>query len=301
MSVTAAGATPATATDDSPAGPTPGPAGVVVDMPDEEYHRRKDSLSASGAKLLLPPSCPAIFKWQRDNPPPSKPHFDFGHAAHKSVLGVGQPVRYIDAKDWRTKRAQQEQAEAYAAGEIPLLEEQRGIIEGMTAALRAHPLAARLLDPTEGQPEISLFATDPETGVNLRSRLDWLPNPRNGRLLLCDYKTTVSANPTVFVKSAANLNYHMQDSFYRAIVRLLGLDDDPAFLFIAQEKTPPFIVSVIDLEVPDKAIGEYLNRQAIDLYSECMAADRWPTYGDDVAQVPFPYWYRKQFEMDNSW
>lgn len=275
--------------------------GVVDGMPDAEYHGRKDSLSVSGAKKLLPPSCPAIFKWERDNPPPSKPHFDFGHAAHKSVLGVGQPVRYIPYDSWRTKAAQQQQAEAYAAGEIPLLEEQRGIIEGMTAALRAHPLASRLLDPADGKPEISLFVADPQTGVNLRSRLDWLPNPRNGRLLLCDYKTAVSANPTKFAKSAADLNYHMQDSFYRMIVRLLGLDDDPAFLFAVQEKAPPYVVSVIDLDADAKQIGEHLNAQAIEIYAHCMANDYWPTYGDDVAQVPLPYWYRKQFEMDILW
>ena len=287
--------------------------GVIDGMPDDIYHADPvvgGSLSVSGAKLLLPPNCPALFKWRRDNGQPNKAVFDFGHAAHKEVLGVGQPIRYIQGKTakgapsdgWASKYAQEQQAEAYAAGEIPLLESQRGIIEGMVAALRAHPLASILLDPANGSPEQSLFWEDPESGVMLRGRLDFLPNPRNGRLLLVDYKTAASANPGRFAKSAADLNYHMQDCFYRDLAIGLGLDDAPSFLFIAQEKTPPYLVSVIELDWDAKAIGQQLNRQAIDIYQTCMESGEWPGYSSDVERVSLPRWYVSQHEQDNvSW
>lgn len=284
--------------------------GVIDGMPDDIYHADPvvgGSLSVSGAKLLLPPNCPALFKWRRDNGQPNKAVFDFGHAAHKEVLGVGQPIRYIQGKTakgdpsdgWASKYAQDQRAAAYAAGEIPLLESQRGIIEGMVAALRAHPLAPSLLDPANGKPEQSMFWQDPESGGNLRGRLDWLPNPHEGRLLLVDYKTTVSAHPARFAKSAADLLYHMQDSFYRALTIGLGLDDDPAFLFIAQEKTPPYLVTVVELDTDAKAIGVQLNRQAIDIYQTCTESGEWPSYSSDVERVSLPRWYVAQHEQEN--
>ena len=56
---------------------------------EQSYHRDRGSLSVSGAKLLLPPSCPAKFKERMDNPPPPKPHFDFGSIVHTLTPAPG--------------------------------------------------------------------------------------------------------------------------------------------------------------------------------------------------------------------
>jgi hypothetical protein len=69
----------------------------VYDLPADVYHADPvpaelgGSLSSSGAKLLLPPSCPAIYQWARTHPTYSDA-FDFGHAAHKKVLGAGAEI-----------------------------------------------------------------------------------------------------------------------------------------------------------------------------------------------------------------
>ena len=39
------------------------------------------SLSSSGARALLPPSCPALFRHKQLHGEPPKAEFDFGHAA----------------------------------------------------------------------------------------------------------------------------------------------------------------------------------------------------------------------------
>lgn len=275
----------------------------VYDMPDAEYHGIKHALSCSGAKKLLPPSCPAIYRYELDNPPESKPHFDFGHAAHKMVLGVGAEIRYITSKDakgnpstgWATKDAKDQKAKAYAEGAIPLLEEERGIIEGMAAALRAHPIASALLNPENGQPEQSLFVVDEQSGIPLRARFDWLPNVVPGRrMIIVDFKTTVSADPTAIAKSVANYGYFMQDAFYSDMVRALGMDPDPAFVFVFQSKEPPYLVTVVELDDDAKRIGRGLNRRAIELYADCLANDEWPTYSDEVVQISLPAWFTAQ-------
>lgn len=63
--------------------------GVYDDMPEHVYLADPvpgGSLSFSGAKALLPPSCPALYRHQRDHGRPPKPAFDFGHAVHSMVL-----------------------------------------------------------------------------------------------------------------------------------------------------------------------------------------------------------------------
>jgi len=276
----------------------------IVDIPEAEY-RKHPSLSQSGIKLLLPPSCPALFRWRMDNPEPHKKVFDFGNAAHKEVLGIGQPVRYIQGKTakgepsdgWASKYAQDQAAEARAAGEIPLLESQRGVIEGMAAALRAHPLAAKLLDPEHGKPEQALFHTDPDSGIGLRGRLDWLPNASsNGRMVLPDYKTAASADAESFANAAASYGYVIQDPFYRDLVTGAGLADEVDFVFIVQSKEPPFLVNVIELDAEAVRIGRGLIRKAINLYKACLENDYWPGYGSDVELVSVPVWFQRLHE-----
>src|SRR4051794_10326611 len=133
---------------------------VVADMPDDVYHAdpvSEGSLSHSGAKKLLPPSCPALFKWERDNGRPPKKAFDFGHAAHKLVLGVGAQLEVIPGDRWDTKDAKAAVAEARAAGRVPLKATEMQTVQAMAAALREHPIAGALLQPDSGRPEVSMF------------------------------------------------------------------------------------------------------------------------------------------------
>ncbi len=77
--------------------------GIFENIDINAYHGDKSSLSVSGAKLLLPPSCPALFKWVRDNGQPARQEFDFGTVAHQLLLGKGAEIVEIDAPDYRSK------------------------------------------------------------------------------------------------------------------------------------------------------------------------------------------------------
>lgn len=277
---------------------TPRPPGIHDGIPEHEYHRDTWALSASGAKLLLPPGCPALFKHKMiDHPDEDKRDvFRFGKAAHRTVLGVGPTITYVNADSWRTKAAREARIQAEAAGGVALLEESRGILESMVAALRAHPLASALFG--EGAPEQSLYLEDTETGVMLRGRLDWLRPPvSSGRYLIVDYKTADSADPETFGRKAIDYKYHLSAEWYRRLVIGLGLADDPAFLHVVQEKEPPYLVTVCQLPGEALRIAHRINRRAIQTYSICSSADSWPGYSDhEVAPAPMPAWYARQFE-----
>jgi hypothetical protein len=270
----------------------------VYDIPADAYHADPvpgGSLSSSGVRLLLPPSCPALYRWQQDHPAEPRREFDFGHAAHQLVLGVGPEIDVVPAQNWRTKAARERRDAAYAEGRVPLLENEYGRVVDMAKALRAHPLASALLTPGRGEPEQSLFWQDEQTGVWCRARLDWLPHPSAGRLIVPDYKTAISANPRTLRKAFYDHGYHLQADWYLNAVAALGLAeaDRTAFAFIVQEKTPPYPVTVAQPDIAAMVSAYEDNRRALEVYAKCVRDDRWPSYieddGDPVL-IPLPPW-----------
>lgn len=255
------------------------------------YHADRGSLSHSGAKLLLPPSAPAKFRYRMDNPPAPKRQFDFGHAAHKFVLGEGEEIVPVYADDWRTKDAKEQREAAHAEGKIPLLHTEVEHAINMAEVVASHPVASPIF--TQGRAEMSMWAEDPDTGVLLRGRSDWLAD--NGDL--GEYKTSVTANPAELQRLFWKYGYHMQAAWYRSLVISLGLSDNPRFRFVVQEKTPPYLVTVIEYDDEALVEGRRLNRAAIDLYAECVRTDSWPDYGTETHLLSLPLWALDQ-EME---
>lgn len=250
--------------------------GLYVGIPDDVYHGDTNSLSSSGARKLLPPSCPAIFRHEQLHGTEHKDYFDEGHALHRHVLGVGAEIDVIDAPDWRTKAAKQARANAYAAGRIPLLPADDARIRDMAVAVLDHPEAADLF--ADGDPELSIWWDDPETGLRLRARPDWM-TVRRGRRVLGDLKKTgKGVDPRSIAKTIATHGYHQQHPWYAEGVRAMELDDDPAFVFVFVSDDPPHLVTVCELNPADVEIGHQLNRHAIDIWAKCVATDTWPDY-----------------------
>ncbi|MER7278348.1 PD-(D/E)XK nuclease-like domain-containing protein [Dactylosporangium sp. NPDC000244] len=257
------------------------------------------SLSASGAKLLLPPSCPALFRYAADNPPKTKRVFDLGHAAHKLVLGVGAELVAVDADNWLTKKAKEAAAEARAEGKIPLLAREVAQVKAMAAAIRRNPLASKLLDPAHGKPEQSIFWHDRQAGIWRRARLDWLPEPGRGRFVIPDYKTAQSANPADFAKAVHTYRYHLQDRWYRDAAQAVDLADDPLFVFIVQMKEPPYLVTTVQLDAETQRVGRELAEQAMATFRDCSEVGYWPGFADDdIPEISLPSWAIRQH--DNS-
>lgn len=273
----------------------------IYDIPEEAYHAdpvKGGSLSSTGARKLLPPSCPALFKYEQDNPPPPRQAFDFGTAAHKEVLGIGPELAVLDFPDWRTKEAREARDEAREQGAVPLKRSEYEQVTAMAEALKLHPVAGPIFTEQAGRPEQSLFWQDPDTGVVCRARADHLPHPTSsGRLILADYKTCASAAPDKIQRSVADYGYHFQAAWYMDGVRTLGLAEDVAFLFVFQEKTAPYLVNVIELDHEAHRIGAWQNREAREIYAACRRTGRWTGYSDDSPNVvSLPAYYSRQFE-----
>ncbi|WP_375483255.1 PD-(D/E)XK nuclease-like domain-containing protein [uncultured Jatrophihabitans sp.] len=273
----------------------------VYEISNLDYHADPvpgGSLSSTGARKLLEPSCPALFQYERQHPPESTRAFDTGHAVHDAILGGGPEIVRVDADNWMTKSAKVQRDEIRARGAVPILAHEHDVVLAMVASVRAHPIAGRLFEPGTGQAEASLFWTDERTGVHRRARLDWLPEQTGRRLIIPDLKTCKSAQRDEFARSAMSYGYHQQGPYYLDGVTALELGERPVFVFVAVEKTPPYLVNVIQLDHTATAIGALLNRRAIDIYAECDRTGIWPGYSADVEIASLPAWYERRYEQD---
>lgn len=267
----------------------------IYDIPAHVYHADRTSLSSTGARKLLPPSCPAKFRWEQDHPPARKKEFDFGTAAHAYVLGTGPELAVVHEVDWRSKHAQSQREAAILDGKVPLLLSEFKQVEAMAKALREHPVAAALFAEGSGVAERSLYWVDRQTGVTRRARPDWLPHPRAGRLIIPDYKTTRDASTAAVEKALYEYGYFMQAPWYEDGARAL-LADDVAFVFVFQEKTPPYLVNVFEPSALAVRLGRELNRRALEVFAECSASGVWPGYGDDIKYASLPVWAENKIQ-----
>jgi PDDEXK-like domain of unknown function (DUF3799) len=273
--------------------------GVYDGMPPEEYQADPvpgGSLSVSGARKLLPPSCPALYKHWTTSSEPHKAEYDVGHVAHKLVLGVGPTVVVVDADNWTTKAARAQRDEAYAAGATPVLRKDHEQVRAMAASLRRHPVASKLFQPGTGKAEQSLFWQDHR--IWRRARLDWIRDASAARLIVADYKTCLSAEPEHLSRAMHNFGYGQQGAWYLDAAKALGLapNGEPAFVFVFQEKTPPYVVTVCEPDAETLRWGQVLNRKAIDVYRRCRESGVWPGYADEVISVGLPSWATYQHE-----
>jgi hypothetical protein len=129
--------------------------------------------------------------------------------------------------------------------------------------------------------------------------LDWLPDflTPSGRLIIPDYKTAEDASTEAFTRSVANYGYDMQAGAYTDAAELL-LNVDPVFVFIVQERTPPYLVNVIQLDDPWLKAGRARNAWASRVYAECTRNNRWPGYGDAVEVVHPPTWLEFKYAAE---
>lgn len=271
--------------------------GLHDGIPEELYHGDRRALSQSNAKVLIQKS-PAHFRWVMDHPPEQKQVFDVGSAAHRLVLGVGQPIEVIEVeveatRDGRKQRiiadnhmfrlVQEAEDRARKAGKIPLLPAEFQAVQDMADKLSEHTLAMELL--SEGQPEVTAYAHDQDCNVWMRGRFDFL-----GPTVL-DYKTSTTSEPDAFLRKAIDLGYDFQAAWYIDLLTLCGFDLR-GWAFLVQEKTPPFVVTVI-VPPPDFIErGRRLKRRALEMFRDCTEAGKWPGYVPDTefATPAMPPW-----------
>jgi len=127
-------------------------------------------------------------------------------------------------------------------------------VTGMRDALMAEPQMQSLL--STGNPEVSLFQVDPDTGVPLKARMDWC---RTG--LTLDLKTFSQSRGRSIDRSVADAIFY--EAYYRQAAFYHRIRGGGRFVFAFVESDPPHEVRIKALE-PGHI---YWNRAQIEISS----------------------------------
>ena len=279
----------------------------IIPRLDERLYHAHPALSSTQARELL--DSPARYAFNRTVPRADTKSFDVGTAAHSKVLGVGAGIAvYPDGAGDHvftdpdtgeehvnvlasngaasTAIAKRFEKATREAGLIPVKRVDAVAVDHMAESILSHPKARLVLEQT-GIPEASVFATDPDTGVQVRCRFDYL-GTGDGRRVAGDVKTTAKrATKAAFAKAVADLGYHVQDAHYDDTLRFAGGSID-AFLFIVVEKEPPYLTAVFMLDRDFKEIGHQKAARARRVLATCREKDEWPGYSADIALLRPP-------------
>lgn len=265
--------------------------GAYADIPAEDYHGVEicdsPSISASGLKLIEDKS--PLHYWERSplnpnrRPRPSKPHFALGHLLHDILLyGGALPAEYHIVPDGFVRAHTNKWAdeiepydEAVRDGLNILTESQFEMGRAMAESVDRHELAGALL--SAGEPEMTLAAKDPKTGVWMRARPDVLPTTME---IIPDVKTAADASPEAFENAATRFGYFQAAAHYLDVIDLLY--GEPAekrrFVLIVIEKQPPHPVTIYHLDDGDIHYGRMLNRRSLNLFARCLQTNEWHGY-----------------------
>lgn len=259
--------------------------GAHPEMSDAEY-RSTEAANYSFLKALL--RNPARAKYERDNPTEPSAAMVFGSAYHDYML---QPLGFADAYiirpdsiDGRTKAGKAWLAEHKADSRPIIKEEELSVLEAMRAALLAHDTAATMIAESE-MIETPIFWQDPITTAWCKAKPDGVTPA-----VVFDLKTTDDASAGSFAKSIANFGYHIQAAHYLNGISEVTESCDREFVFIAQEKSPPYSVAVYTLDDVSIEEGHERAQEAMDIYQRGVAKNIWPAYSDGVEDISLPKW-----------
>lgn len=276
-----------------------------------EYHDPDitgEWLSNSDARQLIAPGCPAQFRYDRDHGiRKTSDAFSMGHAVHAAILGKGETIAVrplVNPNDpeqvwdsWRTNAAKAWRAEQEAAGRSVILPDDAAIVEAMAEAVHRDRWAHALLSQPGG-PELALFWVDPETGVQRRALVDYLPSGTNQRGMIrpADLKSADDVAPDESMeRKLYDHGWHRQATTIADGIEVLGLARSTDFYFIVQSKRAPHLVTVIRLDAEAERIGRIENRRALLVYRECLETGVWPDYADEPVTMSVSPWVAAKF------
>ena len=195
----------------------------------------------------------------------------------------GQTFAAAVNKNWRESKV----ADAADTGRKLISQSLYEVADGMVQAVCAHKLASSFLFPTDGGWDVftekTILWKYSCSDVELKSKLDRiLVNPRLGKAIILDYKTTTANNLMEFGWSVKKYGYDIQDAFYVDAVeswleeQYPGIVFDIHFYFIPQKTTIPYqVLGVIQLDEQTVQAAREKYTMALMELEGCLHTNVW--------------------------
>lgn len=253
---------------------------IIEDLPSDDYHSDTGSLSCSMLKHLL--ISPAHFQLGLGHPRQPSDAMEFGTLIHlltlQPELFSDEYVVYPGIKDARDK-----DFKAFVAKNTD-----RSVIDHKQYTVGLH-LVDRLREATykgrqighfidESKKEVSIYATEPVTGIRLRTRPD-IYHPD----ITFDLKSTCRSSVEDFRKDAVSMHYDMQAfvyTFCRAV--LDGTEKGKPFVFLGVETEGPHSIFVATAGATFMENGAKKLQRCLALYKACTDTGFWPNKSEET-------------------
>jgi exodeoxyribonuclease VIII len=125
--------------------------------------------------------------------------------------------------------------------------------------------------------------------VRCKARLDWRCEPA-----VVDLKTVKDASPDAFGRAVHQYLWHVQGAWYQRGDAATSKGVLRPFIFIAVEKTPPFVVQVYELDGDAMEFGQAKVDEILTALVELRATWKsrrdWPGYSTVKLQLQLPPW-----------
>jgi len=286
--------------------------GIFEGIPNAEYHADKTTFSSS---LLKKMEVPLEAKYLMNNQPKYKECFRMGSAIHKYVLereefeqefltGISCARRSnANKEEWAQwfyahgadgshitshKAAEWNGLFEAETGKNMVKPEEIALIAMMSESVMRNRNARRLLE--SGASESSVYWKDAETELHFRCRPDYL------NAFCSDLKSCRSADPRLFGNAIHDMGYHISAAMYQAGLLEVTGEIHP-FLFIAIEKTPPFLCAVYRIDEPGTQLGDNIFRHYARKLATCLHENKWPGLDDNLSLPLPPYAFNVDLDL----
>lgn len=288
--------------------------GFIDDMPAEVYHNTEGFISSTGLALVM--KSPRHYERRQ---PLTSDAVQLGTLLHMKMLEPGEfektcvslpddaPSRPTEAmlkaknpsessiarqqwwKEWDEKNK----------GRIIIDRDDQIKLQEMEKSLMDNPNTRELIE-AKGYTELSLFTTDPVSGLRVRCRYDKLIVDGD-TLMPVDLKTARDASPDGFSKAIHDRLYQLQAALYTdAPMWETGIHAQ-TLRHVVVENEEPFCSMRYKLDSISLHLGRLDYRQALTTYHECLKTGIFPGYpqqtGDTIIALPEYVINRREDEL----
>lgn len=258
-----------------------------TELSNADYHA-SPGISKSGLDLVA--RSPAHFMY--GEPRKQTRAMVIGSALHAAILEPAEFDReYLLLKDVTDRRSSEyKQAIKIHHPDNVLTGTEADYVSGMQESARQNQEARELLEQP-GRAELSVFTTDPETGVKVKCRFDWITDTG----IVLDLKKTQDARADAFSRAIMNYRYHVQHAFYSDVWQWETGEELQAFKFLALEERMPHFSKLWQLDDVSVMIGRQLYREALNEYARCLDSGDWNMPDGGTELISLPNWAMNDF------
>jgi len=189
-------------------------------------------------------------------------YFVFDDSYIVAEIGGARPRNTSRYQEWKSEQLEKN------AGKLEIDTDLLATVQGVHQAAQNNSNYAELIRPGYQAEQILYGEID---GVQVKCRLDCHIESTH---TIIDLKTTTDASERDFAWSCLKYRYHVQDAFYSEIYRQ-NYGVTPRFIFLAAEKTAPYLNELYELSEYDRERGTELYRADLQTYKRCIASGVW--------------------------